>query len=199
MKIAFIGTHGAGKTTFAAKTTAYLREKGVAAEMVVEVARRCPFPRNESTTYEAQMWILGRQLQEEIEAGRSAEVVVCDRSVLDNWAYWIRALGDRVFPDGSRQFRTQERLDAIHNFVTGWRGWLATYDLFFYCPLLSAPGDDPARSSDPAFQREADEIVQWMTAMYGRGRVVDLPEAAECRWEDVVQRLNQTGLLGRNH
>jgi len=48
------------------------------------VARRCPLPINQQTTVRAQDWILLTQMALEIEAAATHEIVLCDRSVLDN-------------------------------------------------------------------------------------------------------------------
>ena len=56
-KIAFIGSHGVGKTTLAYGLAARLKRRDFDLEVVVEVARRCPLPLNEETTVEAQSWI----------------------------------------------------------------------------------------------------------------------------------------------
>ena len=50
-------------------------------------------PINEGTTYDAQAWILHTQIAEEIAAAASNEVVICDRSVLDNYAYLVARVG----------------------------------------------------------------------------------------------------------
>ncbi len=61
-KVAFIGTHGVGKTTLAYGLASRLKRRDVNLEVVVEVARRCPLPLNEGTTLEAQAWILHAQI-----------------------------------------------------------------------------------------------------------------------------------------
>ena len=89
MKLALIGTHGVGKTTLAYDVCALLKKQGQNVELVTEVARRCPFPVNEGTTLEAQLWILHTQIADELAAAQRAQTVICDRSVLDNYCYLI--------------------------------------------------------------------------------------------------------------
>ena len=82
LKIAFVGTHGVGKTTLCFDLAAQLKRLDLGVELVKEVARRCPLPINEQTTPDAQAWILHTQMAEELSAAASYEVVICDRSVL---------------------------------------------------------------------------------------------------------------------
>ncbi|MEO1370679.1 MAG: hypothetical protein AAFX50_26145, partial [Acidobacteriota bacterium] len=67
-KIAFIGSHGVGKTTLCYGLAARLKAADFALEVVGEVARRCPLPINRDTTLSAQTWILHTQIAEEILA-----------------------------------------------------------------------------------------------------------------------------------
>jgi thymidylate kinase len=85
MKIALIGSHGVGKTTLCFELAALLKRRNADVELVREVARRCPLPINQDTTLAAQEWILLTQIAWEIEAAATHEVVLCDRSALDNY------------------------------------------------------------------------------------------------------------------
>ena len=136
MKIAFIGSHGVGKTTLCYGLAARLKRRDVALEIVHEVARRCPLPINSATTVAAQRWILHTQIAEELVAAARYPVVLCDRSVLDNYVYLLLAAGaDPVARPPGRP--------------TG----CATYDLLVHVPILGAPQADGIRAADPAFQR----------------------------------------------
>ena len=50
MKVAFIGTHGVGKTTLCYDLAAALKKRDLTVELVREVARECPLPINRETT-----------------------------------------------------------------------------------------------------------------------------------------------------
>ena len=93
IKVAFVGTHGVGKTTLCYDLASQLKRLDCGVDLVKEVARRCPLPINEETTPDAQAWILHTQIAEEIAAVAANEVVVCDRSVLDNYAYLVARVG----------------------------------------------------------------------------------------------------------
>jgi len=95
-KYAFVGTHGAGKTTLVhILRDRFLRdfpEKKI--EVVDEVARSCPFPISDKesgskslpNTY---MWITCEQIQKEMEARfKKPDYILCDRSVIDPQMYY---------------------------------------------------------------------------------------------------------------
>ena len=84
MKIAFIGTHGVGKTTLCFELAALLKKRDKTVEMVREVARFCPLPINRDTTVAAQSWILHTEIAEELVAEHKPELLFCDRSVPDD-------------------------------------------------------------------------------------------------------------------
>jgi len=139
LKVAFIGTHGVGKTTLCYGLAARLKARDHAVEVVHEVARRCPLPINEETSLESESWILHTQIAEEIVAHHRYPVVLCDRSVLDNYVYLLYAA--RRLPE----------LDAVVD------SWMETYDLLVHVPVVEVPSPDGVRSADPVFQRAIEE------------------------------------------
>jgi nicotinamide riboside kinase len=143
VKLALIGTHGAGKTTIAYEVCSLLKRSGKNVELVREVARRSPFPVNAGTTLEGQLWILHTQIAAELEAMRGAPNVVCDRSVLDNYCYLVNKFG------------RQPELEA-------WLlRWMKTYDLLAGIPpFAEAIIRDGFRSEDRDFQRRIDELLK---------------------------------------
>ena len=143
-KIALVGTHGIGKTTIAYELAGAVKRTGKTVELITELARECPFPLNDQATAEAYQWIISRQVQLEIEKSARADVVICDRSVLDNFAYYIRRYGT-----------SSPRYEALSRFCTY---WMTTYDFLVRLPLSSPPSDDGFRSTDPRFQAEIDEL-----------------------------------------
>lgn len=168
LKIAFIGSHGVGKTTLCYGLAARLKRRDVSLEIVHEVARRCPLPINETTTAPAQRWILLNQIAEELVAAERYPVVLCDRSVLDNYVYLLLASGSDSLVD---------RLVA---------GWLPTYDLLVRVPILDAPSPDGVRAANPAFQRAVDERLERELAER-RLPVLRLEAAESDGWLDIVE------------
>ncbi len=141
MKIAFIGSHGVGKTTLCFDLASRLKRLDMSVDLVKEVARACPLPINQATTVEAQAWILHTQIAEEIATASRYPVVVCDRSVLDNYAYLVVRAG-----------RTPE-YDALV------KSWVGTYDGLFKVPILTEPSFDGTRDVSAAFQHEVDRTI----------------------------------------
>lgn len=134
-KIAFIGSHGVGKTTLCYGLAARLKAADTSLDVVGEVARRCPLPINKGTTLEAQSWILHSQIADEIVAGSRYDVVICDRSVLDNFVYLLLSSGP------------QPEMEQLVS------SWTRTYNLLVHVPVLDDPRADGLRSTDPIFQR----------------------------------------------
>ena len=134
MKIAFIGTHGVGKTTLCYGLASGLKVRDVSLEVVHEVARRCPLPINKETSVDAQSWILHTQVAEELVASARYPVVICDRSVLDNYVYLLLVAG---------------RQDGLEPLIDR---WMTTYDLLVRVPVVEQPSADGIRATDPGFQ-----------------------------------------------
>lgn len=97
MKIAFCGTHGTGKTTLAHDLILKLKKQGIDADFLGEIARMCPFPINEERTKKSQIWIIFNQIIKEMESEEKCEVLVCDRSVLDGYCYYVHKFGEAKF------------------------------------------------------------------------------------------------------
>ena len=92
-KIAFVGSHGIRKTTAAYAFAHTIQRAGRSVEFAREVVRDNPLGINESATGEAQLWVLVSQVRQELELAPKAEVLVTDRGVVDNYAYYLRSCG----------------------------------------------------------------------------------------------------------
>ena len=142
MKVAFIGTHGVGKTTLAYGLAMRLKELGANVGFLEEVARRCPLEINEETSLGAQTWILMETIRREIELDNVYTEIVCDRSVIDNYCYLEFGL------------RRQAALFDLTCY------WATTYDLLFKVPIRPEYWQgDGTRSTDLAFQSAIDETL----------------------------------------
>ncbi len=144
LKLALIGTHGVGKTTLAFEICSLLKKADYNVELVTEVARRSPFPVNEATTLEGQLWILHAQIAAELDASRAPNVI-CDRAVLDNYCYLINKFG--------RQQRLESWLE--------W--WMQSYTLLVGVPpLADGIPPDGFRSENLEFQHRIHELIEEM-------------------------------------
>lgn len=158
IKIGITGTHGAGKTTLALSLAAMMKtffpelKIGVASE----TARECPWPVNRETSENAQTWIFHRQVLKELEASGRNDILVCDRTILDNLAYAYQAgmysLVKRLHPTA---------LD-----------WLRSYRVLLWTrPGDREPVDDGFRDTDRNFQLQIDnQLKHWL-----KSETFDLP------------------------
>jgi nicotinamide riboside kinase len=168
LKIAFIGSHGVGKTTLCYGLAARLKVRDIAVEVVHEVARRCPLPINEETGVASESWILHTQIGEELVAQARYPVVVCDRSVLDNYVYLLLAAGP------------QPHLERLVD------SWTRGYDLLAHVPIVEQPSPDGVRSADPSFQEAVDARLDQELA--ARGLLpLRLDRACRAGWLDRVE------------
>lgn len=167
-KIAFVGSHGVGKTTLCYALAARLKARDVVLDVVEEVARRSPLPINRDTTIAAQSWILHTQIADELVAASRHDVVICDRSVLDNYVYLLLASG---------------RQPVLEGLVDG---WMRTYDLLVHVPILDRPQADGMRSTDPVFQQRVDERLLDEVASRGLA-LARLPRDDREAWIESVE------------
>ncbi|MCK4413068.1 MAG: ATP-binding protein [Candidatus Eisenbacteria sp.] len=149
LKIAFVGTHGVGKTTLCYELAAWMKKREARVDMVREVARRCPLPINRETTLDAQSWILHSQIADEIHLSGEQDVVICDRSVIDNYAYLVH----RMPPP-----------KPIDDLVAH---WMRTYTHLFKVPIVDPPSFDGVRDTSRAFQEAIDETVEELIKRFG--------------------------------
>ncbi len=176
-KIAFIGSHGIRKTTAAHAFAGTVQRAGRPVEFAREVVRDNPLGINESATGEAQLWVLMSQIRQELQLAPKAQILVTDRSVMDNHAYYLRAC------DGQDRF-------AVTPLVTA---WAATYDLVVRL-LPDVPlRPDGTRSTADAFRDEVEAILDaTLPAMVPATRLVAMP-ASEVRdgtdWWPLAERL----------
>jgi nicotinamide riboside kinase len=142
MKIAIIGTHFTGKTELAEALHAFFVSQGKDAVLIKEVARRCPMPINDRSTFEAQKWIIAEQIKRENECSFHS-VLISDRSVIDNYAYSIRK-----FPKESEGI-----LKSVLNHSK-------TYDILMKTTPLDVPiVPDGFRDTDPSFRMDVESIL----------------------------------------
>jgi len=149
-----VGTHGVNKTTIAYELAGLLKRRGRTVELLTEIARECPFPLNEQASREAYHWIIARQVQLEIEKSPRADILVCDRSVLDNFAYYVRRYGD-----------SGQEAEALGWYCTS---WVNTYDLLVRLPITQQLAPDGFRSIDLEFQQEIDRLCDRLFDRYNQ-------------------------------
>ncbi len=141
VKIAFIGAHGVGKTTLCYNLTGEMKKLGLNVTMLTEVARQCPLPINKGGGFESQLWIMTRQISEELSHLKDHDHLVCDRSILDTYIYHLVLQGE----DGL--------LSKLLNH------WIGSYDFLFKVPIKFPLVEDGVRDTDNEFQKKVDQVM----------------------------------------
>ena len=181
-KIAFIGSHSVRKSNAVHAFASTIGRAGRSVEVGREVIRDNPLGLNEGATSEAQLWVLMAQVQQELELAKRADVLVTDRSVVDNFAYYLRVTA------GEDPFGVEPLI----------RRWAATYDLSVR--LLPDVGllADGVRSTSDEFRDEIEAILDRILPVYLPGdRCLSVPASqvtADYDWWAVAERL--AGIVG---
>jgi len=175
-KIAFIGSHSVRKTNAVHSFAGAVGRSGRSVEVGREVIRFNPLGLNEGATPEAQLWVIMAQIQQELEMRNRAEVLVTDRAVIDNFAYYLRTTG------GGDPF-------GITPLV---RKWSDTYDLFVRLRPDVPMRVDGVRSTNERFRNQIEKILNEILSMYVRDdRLISI------RASEVTEEFDWTSLLVR--
>jgi hypothetical protein len=110
----------------------------------------------------------------EIEATAAHEIVLCDRSVLDNYCYLVHAAG------------TQPLWERVLD------DWLPTYDLLVWVPQWAEPGYDGVRAVDPGFQGAIDELLGAMVEVRGLAPLRLAPDRRDHWGDDIMEAILPT-------
>ena len=156
-KIGLCGTHGSGKTTKAIDLMEHYTFLGNKVIMVDEVARSCPHTLG---TIEAQEWIWTEQMaREKYAMTRDVDVIICDRTVMDNLMYYRDILNE------TKYVSDYDRWWLIYREA---KQWMPTYTQVIRLPLnlewLQA--DDPIRPKDVAYARRIDALFDRFVQPY---------------------------------
>lgn len=176
-KIAFIGSHSVRKSNAVHAFASTIGRAGVSIEVGREVIRFNPLGMNEAATPEAQLWVLMAQVQQELELRNRAEVLVTDRSVIDNFAYYLRVT------DGADPYAVEPLI----------RRWVQTYDLFVrLLPDVELLADG-VRSTNDAFRDEIEAILDRILPGYiADDRLINVPASQVTErfdWMAIADRL----------
>jgi nicotinamide riboside kinase len=176
-KIAFIGSHSVRKSNAVHAFASTIGRAGLSVEVGREVIRFNPLGMNEAATPEAQLWVLMAQIQQELELRNRAEVLVTDRSVVDNFAYYLRVT------DGADPYAVEPLI----------RRWAQTYDLFVRLLPDVALLADGVRSISDAFRDEIEAILDRILPTYiAAERLIPLPASQVTEsfdWSAILARL----------
>ena len=175
-KIAFIGSHSARKTNAVHSFAGAVGRSGRSVEVGREVVRYSPLGLNEGATPEAQLWVLMAQIQQELELRNRAEVLVTDRAVIDNFAYFLRVT------NGEDPFDVKPLV----------KRWSSTYDLYVRLRPDVPLRTDGVRSTNVRFRLEIETILDMIIPQY-----VDEERLVELRASEITEAFDWGTLLER--
>jgi 8-oxo-dGTP pyrophosphatase MutT (NUDIX family) len=135
MKIAIIGAHGSGKTTFCAILKSLLPKNGKVV-IVPDIARHAPGPVGRESSASAQRWIVDYQLEIEKILDESDATLLFDGCALSHIAY-LQHWGHLTSGLREQTERSASRFDKV----------------FYLPPQEAFLIDDGLRPTDPNFQR----------------------------------------------
>ena len=142
-KIAFIGSHAVRKTNAVHSFAGAVGRSGRSVEVGREVVRDSPLGLNERASPEAQLWVITSQIRQELELRNRADVLVLDRAVIDNFAYYLRVT------NGADPFDVRPLVAR----------WSTTYDLYVRLRPDVALVADGVRSTNERFRTEIEKIL----------------------------------------
>lgn len=176
-KVAFVGSHGIRKTTAVHAFANTMQRAGRSVEHGREVVRDNPLGINESATGEAQLWVIVSQIRQELQLAKNAEVLVLDRGVMDNFAYYVRACG------GDDPFAIAPMVEQ----------WSETYDMVVRLLPDIELRDDGVRSTSDTFRDEIESILdERLPALVPERRLVILQASGvddRFDWWPLAERL----------
>jgi hypothetical protein len=124
VKIAFSGIPVTGKTSILAEVRKILTLK-FRVDEADDVAPANPFDMDQKAGFAAQFYFLTTQINKEnIRAMNHPDILLCDRSILDQWVYWKKGVARREAND--RLEEETELLRTIYQF------WVRSYSLIFH-------------------------------------------------------------------
>jgi len=168
-KIAFVGSHGIRKTTACLGFAATMQRARHSVELGREVVRDNPLGINENATPGAQLWVLASQIRSELELTPKAEVLVTDRGVMDNYAYYLRVCGGK---------------DPFH-ILPLVREWSKTYDLVVRLTPDVGLRADGMRSTNDAFRDEIEARLDiWLPKLVKAEHLLSMPASSVNRRHD---------------
>ncbi len=173
-KIAFIGSHSVRKTNAVHSFAGAVGRSGRSVEVGREVIRFNPLGLNEGATPEAQLWVIMAQIQQELELRNRADVLVTDRAVIDNFAYFLRVTG------GEDPFDVKPLV----------RMWCTTYDLFVRLLPDTPLEADGVRSTNDRFRDEIETILNCILPNY-----VPADRLITIQASDITEQFDWSGLV----
>lgn len=147
IKYAFTGSHSTGKTTSVADLFFNQKVKHPTKQITIicDTARSCPLKINRNATQESQNWIFLNQMLREIEALERYDILITDRTVVDNIAY-------------SKYLKFDRLVDSLIPLATF---FISTYDRIFFKTIEKNNYlvDDGLRDCNKEYRQEIEDLM----------------------------------------
>ena len=151
LKVAVSGSHGTGKTTLLDALQRHnptnVQVLPETPRLLIELAGDSTYLRREKNTLINEIAIIPRQMALETRISVDTDLIICDRTVADDWAYT-----SLLFPD-------ELRSPAVMLTARTVRDWLKSYDRIFLLRPELPLVDDGTREDSSAFQSEVDAFL----------------------------------------
>lgn len=150
--VGFIGPHSSRKTTLVYEVAAALKKKDIDVDIILEQWRKAFYRGmaiNKKMTVAMQWFITAQQIKNETELRQlgKADVVLCDRTVLDTIPYMYTKLKE------TERFRLSRAILSYYNQFP--------YDIVFYCDPMELK-KDRVRDTDPQWRSEVTEMFKML-------------------------------------
>jgi len=187
MKIALTGAHGVGKSTLATALKEKMHAIGKSASITPEIPRIvCGvvsdneyFRRGRNSPLKQSLIMIGQLVIEE-QKRADADIQICDRTLVDHWAYTLQAF--------TESFSEERYIETFEKFISD---HCSSYEQIFYLPIEFAPVDDGVREDDVAFQRDIDKRISDLYQKFGIA-LVAVTGSVEQRVDIIIQSLKLT-------
>jgi nicotinamide riboside kinase len=164
VKVTFVGAHGTGKTTLVKALAERINSSGIKCSITPEVPRiicetagdATYFRRGNNSLSKQILLLVGQPIYEVAAAADGAAVLLCDRAILDHWAYTRHLF--------MKELEDEHALSPLNNLIAK---HCQSYDFIFYVPIEFAPFDDGTREGDRDFQNAIDVQIRELLKMYG--------------------------------
>ena len=176
MKIGFSGSHCTGKTTVINKLYDEYFNNINNVSLINEVARG--FCKDDLSQPLTQHKILAKQVHNETMASLMYDIVLSDRTIVDNIAYHMLVCG----------------LNNKKKYIKLFGNWIRTYDIIFFTKIDDIPlVDDGFRYTNISERVLIEDIIKNILDEFKSGglRVIELSGDIETRYKKVLVALTR--------
>jgi len=149
LKVLITGAFSTGKSTLVDRLASFLQRRCSVA-VAPDIARDCPFMLNRAQDENGTLWLLTRQISNELEISRDGpEVLLCDRGIPDILAH---------LEEARSRGAAGTRPDLLRPFLIE---WCKTYKLVLVSKIDVdiPPAADRLRLADAAFRSEMEALA----------------------------------------